>query len=91
MPLILTTPILDWVTVSNSDDMSTKAFRASDIRYLEMIRNETGLWTLIVYVHPADVRIQYMDADEDVIHRIFAQLMGLAHRADRDVPCEPTK
>lgn len=87
MPLILTCAVHDWVVVSDDDGMSTKAFRASDIRYLEKVKNENGLWSLIVYVHPANVQIHYMDAEEGAVQAIFTQLLGLAHRADYGKPC----
>lgn len=85
MSLIFTRPIFDWVTVSNLDDGSIRAFRASDVRYIAKKKTENGLWTLTVYVHPADVTIVYGEASEEDVQQVFGTLMGLAHKADTEV------
>ena len=87
MPLVLTVSVHDWVTISDADDMSTMAFRASDIHYLQKIKNENETWSLIVYICPANLQIKYMDAEEEAIQKIFGQLLGLAHKADMAHSC----
>lgn len=87
MPVILTKSLHNWVTIYNADDDSVKTFRGSDVRYIEKNKNQNGLWNISVYIHPADIRIEYEDVEEEAAESIFGQLIGMAHKADTEVRC----
>lgn len=84
MPLVITCFIHNWITITDVDKQLMRAFNAADIHFLEKTKNDNGLFTIKVYIHPANTYVDFIDVEEEAAEKVFNQLFSLAHKADKN-------